>query len=232
MFLSLFLAFALSEEEEAGIYSPSRDFLPLLAKSRIDGRGYLPDYPNNRIPIKRFFRFVSSYGVPDDATYGLVQVFGYVTTTDNHENFLWNFTSYGVGGRLSNEDQYTFAHLCDFDAEFEPGTYQLNVFAQVSDKQGTNFSLVLFNETAEFYEVLNLKDQVGTAVLYVTAVGVLGSILYVIFNKDNTKPTSSKKKAKARDYSELHDVDVKNPLPRQQSPNRSGSPSKRNKSPR
>lgn len=231
MFLSVLLALVLCEEEVEGVYSPSRDFLPYLPKSQVDGRGYLPDYPSKRIPIKRFFRFVSSYAVPDDLTFGLQQVFGWVTTLDNHENFLWNFTSYGVGGRLSNEDQYTFAHLCDFDAEFEPGTYQLNVFAQISDKQGTNYSIILFNETAEFYEVLNLKDQVGTAVLYMTAVGVLGSILYIIFNKDSTKPTSSKKKPKARDYADMHDVDVSAPLPRKQSPNRSGSPS-RNKSPR
>ena len=224
MLFTFLFTLTISEEEREGVYSPHGAFLPLINTENLYGKSILPDYPNNRIPIKRFFRVISSFLVNSDEGYGLQKVFGHVTSLNDREDFLWNFTSYGLGGRLSNEDQSTFLHLCELDQEMESGKFNLDIYAKVTTENGLNYSVLLFNESAEFYEVLNLKEQFGTVFLYLFFVGVVGGILYVIFSKDKSKPpTNPQKKHKVADYSEIHrsSSPARNP-----SPVRKSSPAK------
>jgi hypothetical protein len=141
-------------------------------------------------------------------------------------NFIWNFTSYGMGGRISNEDQTTFLHMCELDQELEAGKYRVAIWAKVMSENGLNSSVLLFNDTAEFYEVLNLKYQIGSAFLYMFFVGVVGGILYMIFSKDKDKvrrPDRVNKKA-VRDYKDIHQPSA--------AANRAPSPKGRSDSPR
>lgn len=226
MFFAFLLSLAMSDEEIAGTHSNSGDFLPLVPTTSVDGRGLLPDYPDLRIPIKRLFRFVSSFQTLDDSTYGLQKAFGQITNVRDSTDFVWNFTSYGIGGRLSNEDQPSFVHLGELDQSLEPNTYGLTIWAKVTGEQGQNFSVLLFNDTVTFYEVVDLKDQVASVVLYVFFVGVVAGILYVIFSKDKVKVEPSSRK-KELDYSEIHAQPAggaRNPSPRAGSPKRNRSP--------
>ena len=227
MLFALILSFIFCEEEQAGVYSPSGSFLPLAKTESVMGKALLPDYPNNRIPIKRFFRLINSYTVGSDESFGLQKVFGHITSLTDPTDFIWNFTSYGLGGRISNEDQTTFLHLCELDQEMESGKFNLDIYAKVTSENGQNYSVLLFNETAEFYEVANIKETVGTVILYLFFVGVVGGILYVIFSKDKTKAkNNSSRKQRVADYSEIHKSS------RSSSPaDRKASPSKRKSSP-
>ena len=226
MLLSLFAALCLCDEDVPGIHGSQGEFLPTLPTTSIDGRGLLVDYPDNRIPIKRFFRFVSSFLVHGDASYGLQQVFGQITSAKDPTDFIWNFTSYGIGGRLSNEDQPSFLHLCELDTELEPSTYGLTVWGKVSAENGLNYSVLLYNGSATFYEVVDVKDQVGSFILYTFFVGVVAGILYVIFSKDKMKTTTPAKKnpkKKVLDYAQIHSSEnIRKPSP---------SPPKRGRTP-
>ncbi|KAH0788459.1 translocon-associated protein TRAP alpha subunit [Histomonas meleagridis] len=229
MLLTLLFSFAFSEEEREGVYSPRNGpFLPLAKTEAIYGKSMLPDYPNNKIPIKRFFRVISSFAVNSEEGFGLQEVFGHVTALNDPNDFVWNFTSYGLGGRLSNEDQTTFLHLCELDQEMESGKFNLDIYAKITSEDGLNYSVLLFNETAEFYEVVNIKERLGTVFLYLFFVFVVGYILYVIFTKDKSKVTTKPiRKQKIADYSEIH----RSSSPaRKSSPARSSSPG-RNPSP-
>ncbi|KAH0793762.1 hypothetical protein GPJ56_002314 [Histomonas meleagridis] len=224
----LLLSFIHCEEEQDGVYSHHGSFLPLAKTESIYGRAILPDYPNNRIPIKRFFRVLDSYIVGSGEGFGLQNVFGHVTSLTDPNDFVWNFTSYGLGGRVSNEDQTTFLHLCELDQEMESGKFNLDIYAMVTSENGLNYSVLLFNETAEFYEVTNIKETIGSVVLYLFFVFVVGGILYFIFSKDKDKPvkSSSRKQKVIADYSEIHKSS------RSSSPaERKASPSKRKASP-
>ncbi|KAH0803197.1 uncharacterized protein GO595_003933 [Histomonas meleagridis] len=122
-------------------------------------------------------------------------------------------------GRLSNEDQTTFLHLCELDQEMESGNFNLDIYAKVTSEDGVNYSVLLFNETAEFYEVVNIKERLGTVFLYLFFVFVVGYILYVIFTKDKSKvATKPIRKQKIADYSEIH---------RSTSPGRNSSPARK-----
>ena len=227
MFVTLLAALAFCEEEVPGIHDPSGVFFPTLPVSLIDGRGLLPDYPDNRIPIKRFFRFVSAFQVHGDATYGLQKVFGQITSLKDQTDFVWNFSSYGIGGRLSNEDQPSFLFLCELDTELEPNSYGLTLWGQVTAETGLNYSVLLYNGTATFYEVVDVKNQVGSVLLYLFFIGVVAGILYIIFSKDKMKTTGDVKKPNkkkvVRDYAEIHaGQPVRRPSP---------SPPKRGKTP-
>lgn len=215
MILSLLLSFVYSDP---GAYSPEGAFLP-LAKAELQGKALLPDYPNNRIPIKRFFRVIDSYAVDGDENYGLQQVFGHVTSLNDPTNFIWNFTSYGIGGRISKEEQTTFLHLCELDQEMETGDFNLAIWGMVTAETGLNYSVLLFNETATFYEVTNIKETIGTVVLYLFFVGVVGGILYVIFSKDKKKVTKTPSRKAVADYSDIHKSSrSSSPANRKQSP--------------
>lgn len=220
-----FLLFLIHCEEQPGVYSPNGDFLP-LAKDTLKGKALLSDYPDNKIPIKRFFRIIDSYTVEGDENYGLQEVFGHITKLDDSTNFIWNFTSYGIGGRISKEEQVTFLHLCELDQELESGKFNLAIWSKVTAENGMNYSVLLFNETSEFYEVTNWKETIGTVVLYLFFVGVVGGILYVIFSKDKATKTKAPSRKEVADYSVIHKAS------RSSSPaNRKASPSKRNPSP-
>ncbi|KAK8834447.1 hypothetical protein M9Y10_036307 [Tritrichomonas musculus] len=226
MFFYFILALVLSEEKD-GIIGTLGEFLPFAPKSKIDGRGILIDYPENKIPLQRFIRFISSFAVTGEETYGLQNVFGYVTPEEGGSDYRVNVTSYGMSGRLSNEDQPSFLFQCELVSQLEPGHGNLELWGKLTNEQGVNLSILLFNESVEFYEEVNLHDQIASAVLYVFFVGVVGGILYFIFSKDKakeTKPVSKKKSV--QDYAQIHSSD------RSRSPSRSSSPgSKRKDSP-
>ena len=223
MLFAFLFAFINSEKEKEGVYSPRGSFLPLVKTESLIGKTILPDYPNNRIPIKRFFRAISSFSVHGEEGYGLQEVFGHIASLNDATDFIWNFTSYGLGGRLSNEDQTTFLHLCELDQDMESGKFNLDLYAKVTTENGLNYSVLLFNDTAEFFEVVNIKEQIGTVVLYLFFVGVVGGILYVIFSKNKTKvATKPQRKQKIADYSEIHRSSSPGRAP---SPGRKASPS-------
>jgi len=226
MFLSFLLALSIAEEEGLGTYSSSGSFLPMVNKEVIDGRGLFLENPNNRIPIKPLTRFVSTFVVHGNEAFGLQKVFGHITSADDSNDFVFNFSTIGLGGRLSNEDVPTFTHYAQLESQFEPGVYGVDVWAKVTDEHGVNRSVLVYNQTVEFYEVTNIKEQFGTAFLYLFFVGVVGGILYMIFSKDTrTTATSQKpKKTQVRDYADVHGVE------RTPSPSPSGS-SGRSKSP-
>lgn len=209
MLISLLAALCFCEEDVPGIHGSAGEFLPTLPTTSVDGRGLLIDYPDNRIPIKRFFRFVSSFAVHGEATYGLQQVFGQITSAKDPTDFVWNFTSYGIGGRLSNEDQPSFLFLCELDTELEPNSYGLTIWGKVTAETGLNYSVLLYNGTASFYEVVDVKNQVGSFLLYAFFVGVVAGILYIIFSKDKMKTTTQPKKSNNKkkpvlDYAQIH----------------------------
>jgi len=231
MIFALLCLLALADEEVAGIHSPHGAFLPLVPKEVLDGRGLLLDYPDFRIPIKRLFRFVSSFAVTGKATFGLQKVFGQIIELNDATSFVMNFSSFGVGGRLSSEDQTTFVNLCELSGDLDPNSYRLNIWAKVTGENGQNSSVLLFNETADFYEVIDIKDQIGSAVLYIFFVGVVGGILYWIYiRKDKpTNPDQPVRKQRVRDYSEIHGVTV--PPADQSKKGKSPSPAKKGQSP-
>lgn len=222
MFFYFILALVLSTEEKDGIIGTLGEFLPYAPKSKIDGRGILIDYPSNRIPLNQFIRFISSFAVTGEETFGLQTIFGYVTPEEGGSDYRVNVSSYGLSGRLSNEDQPSFLFQCELVSQLEPGKGNLELWGKLTNEQGVNLSILLYNESVEFYEVVNVRDQVASAILYIFFVGVVAGILYFIFSKDKTKETKpvSKKKA-VQDYSQIHS-----------DRSRSSSPgSKRNNSP-
>ena len=227
MLLAVLAALSFCEDDVPGIHDPSGTFLPTLPTSSVDGKGLLTDSPDGRIPIKRFFRFVAAFQV-HEATYGLQKVFGQITSLRDPTDFVWNFSSYGVGGRLSSEDQSSFLFLCELDTELEPNSYGLTVWAQVSAENGMNYSVLLYNGSAAFYEVVDVNYQIGSFVLYTFFVGVVAGILYVIFSKDKVKVATDAKKGskkKVLDYAEIHSSSsdtIRRPSP---------SPPKRGKTP-
>ena len=100
------------------------------------------------------------------------------------------------------------------------------IWSKVTAENGMNYSVLLFNETSEFYEVTNWKETIGTVLLYLFFVGVVGGILYVIFSKDKATKTKAPSRKEVADYSVIHKAS------RSSSPaNRKASPSKRNPSP-
>lgn len=224
MMFSLLLSLILCDDS-AGIHTRSGDFLP-LAKDTLRGRALLADYPGNRIPIKRFFRVTDSYTVDGDETYGLQEVFGHITRPGAPTDFVFNFTSFGLGGLISADEQPTFLHLCELDQSLEAGRFDLALWAKVTSSTGLNYSVLLLNETAEFYEVTNWKETVGAAFLYLFFVGVVGGIVFVIFSKDRTAKTKKPARKEVADYSAIHRAS------RSSSPAaRSASPGKRGASP-
>ena len=201
MILSLLFALSVAEEEGPGIHGTTGEFLPLLPTDKVNGVALLPDYPGKKIPIQRLFRVVSAYDVKDESAYGLIKVFGQIANVKDEKDFVTNFTSYGVGGRLSNEEQTTFMHFCELDGQIDPQNYRLTVWAEVSANNGLNYSVLLFNEEVNFYEVVDVKNQIGAVVLYAFFIGVVAYILYIIFaKKKETQPatkTTSKKQVKS-----------------------------------
>ena len=227
MLVYLFLVQSFSEEEILGTYSTHGSFLPLVSKEIIDGRGLFLDNINNRIPIRPLTRFVSTYLLLNNEAYGLQKIFGHITSIQDSNDFIFNFTTVGLGGRLSNEDISSFTHYAQLESQFEPGIYGVDVFAKVTDEHGQNHSVLLFNHSIEFYEITNLKEQFGTAFLYLFFVGVIGGILYIIFSKDNkiNSIQNKNKKNKPRDYADVHNVErTSSPNTRSKSPGRNSSP--------
>lgn len=203
MLFPLLLSLSLSEAEQLGVHSPSGSFLP-LAKADLHGRALLADYPDNKIPIKRFFRVIDSYAVDSEDNYGLQQVFGHVTAIDDPTNFVMNFSSYGIGGRISGEEQPTFVHLCELESGMDSGRFNLAIWGMVTAETGANYSVLLLNETATFYEVTDLKETVGTVVLYLFFVGVVGGIVFIIFSKDKAKVKKAPARKAVADYADIH----------------------------
>jgi len=228
MFLSILFAFVVSEEEGPGTYSSSGSFLPMVNKEMVDGRGLFMEHPNNKIPIKPLTRFVSTYAVKGNEAFGLQKVFGHITSADDCNDFIFNFSTIGLGGRLSNEDVPSFTHYAQLESQFEPGVYGVDVWAKVTDEHGVNRSVLVFNQTVEFYEVTNIKEQFGTAFLYLFFVGVVGGILYMIFSKDTRKATTTTttKKSAVKDYADIHGVE-RSPSPSTSGSGRSKSPGKK-----
>ncbi|OHT17675.1 hypothetical protein TRFO_00976 [Tritrichomonas foetus] len=229
MFLYFILALAFAEERE-GVSDLSGNFLPLTPKTQVDGRGLLPDYPDFRISMLRPFRFVSSFAVTGEESYGFVGVFGYATPVGDSGDYRSNITGYGAGGSLTKEDYPTFVHICQFEETLEPGPVNLELWGKLQNNQNQNESILLFNGTVEFYEETDVSRYIGTGFLYLFFVSVVGGIIYIIFSKDKikeSKPVSKKKKG-PKDYSQIHDRS-RSPSPgankRSQSPqNRSSSP--------
>ena len=198
------LAASLSED---GVEAHDGSFLPFVPASVLDAQGLLNEYPDLRIPIQRYFRFISSYKLTGDDTYGLNLIFGYLRSTEEGNDGFINISSFGRGGRISSEDQITFLHMLEPEGmAIEPGLYNLELYALLTwSEQNTNVSTLLFNQTVEFYEVINIHDYVASAILYVFFAGVVGVIIYMIFTKDKVKEktVSKKKKGGVKDYAEL-----------------------------
>jgi hypothetical protein len=234
MLTAILFALVLSDDEPPGTYINENVFLPLAPEELLIGRGLLLDFPDSRIPIQRFFRFVSSFMAFGNATFGLQEVFGQLVDPKDDKNFIWNFSSHGFGGRISVEDQPTFMHLCELDMELEAGNYNLCMWAKVTDENRFNQSVLLYNQSTNFYEVSNITDTVGSVVLYVFFIAVLGGILFLIFSKDQVKPTSQPNKKTVLDYADIHKAPVEKT--RSPSPPAKGGqgekPSKRRSSPK
>ena len=222
----LYFIFALALSEENGVSDLSGQFLPLAPKSQIEAKGVLLDYPDYRIPLQSYFRFVSSYSVTGDATFGLATVFGYATPTNGDHPV--NVTAQGIGGRISNEDQTSFLYACHFTEQIDTCQAVLELWAQLTNNEGKNVSVLLFNETVDFYEVINVREQIISTLLYIFFVCVIGGILYFIFSKDKpkeSKPPSKKQGTKKKDYADI----VKGSSNRSRSPSPGGKKGSQNK---
>ena len=196
--LSLLFALSLAEEEGPGIHSHSGEFLPLLPISKVKGVALLLDYKDKKIPIQRLFRVVSAYSVQDDEAYGLAGVFGQIVNVNDATDFIWNFTSYGVGGRLSSEDQTTFSHFCELDTGLDASSYVLNLWAQVTAENGRNYSVQLFSDVVTFEEVVDIKVQIGSVILYALSFSAIAYVIYRIVNKEKAVKGAEKKKEKSK----------------------------------
>lgn len=229
----LLLRVIASEDELRGTYSSRGKFLPLVPESSVEAKGLFVEYPDLKIPYKPLLRFVSTFKVNNYDVYGLHKVFGHITSPTDSTDFIFNFTSYGVGGRISNEAVTSYAHYLQFQG-FEPGTYGLDVFAKVVGQDGENKSILLFNDTVTFYEVTNYYETIGIVLLYVFFVLLLGFILYRIFTKDARRMLGAPSKAKPDSRGSFTVGRKGSPSPRDASPGgRGDSPSdkddKRNK---
>ena len=225
MFFGLLLALARSESEE-GTYSISGNYLPLLSSSEIQAKGFLTDYPENRIPIQRLFRIVSTYNVLSDNAYALQKVFGQISHIEDAFNYVYNFSSYGMITRLTNEEISTVLNLADIEQEIDPGHYNMAIWGKIMDETGANHSLLLLNTTVEFYEVIDFKYRIGSAILYLFFVGVVAFILYFIFFKKapTIKKTQKVAKSNVRDYADIIKAGDAPSTKRNPSPKRGASP--------
>ena len=197
----------LCEEEiiSEGTYGKSQNWLPLIEPNRVHARLVLFDYPDKRVPIKRFMR--TSIGFTSlKENYVFQELIGHVIDPKDQTHYIWNLTSFGTTGRVSTEDTITHMHYCQLDTDMIPGTYFVDFYAQLLDENNINHSILVFNDSLTFYSVIDYKYQIGSVVLYGFFASLLLFIVYFIFSKDKVKkPTTTRStKPKVRDYSEIH----------------------------
>jgi len=232
MFAFLFST-VVSEEEPIleGTYSKAQQFLPLLPPGKVNAKLLLLDYPDNRVPIKRFMRASAAFTSLDKSSYVFQELIGHIVDPKDETHYVWNMSTYGTSGRVSNEDTITHMHYCQLDQDMIPGTYKVDFYASLLDENSVNHSVLLYNGTLTFYETIDYKFQVGAVLLYVFFASLLLGIVFLIFSKDKAKtpkPVDGKKKI-VKDYNEIHQV-PRSDSPssgRGASPGRKASPSKK-----
>ena len=236
MFFLLFRS-ALSEENliTDGTYSRDGRFLPLIESGKVNAKLLLIDYPEKRIPIKRFMRVSAAFTSLSKDVYAFQELIGHIIDPADDQHFVWNMTSFGTSGRVSQEDTITHMHYAQLDSDMIPGSYKVDFYASLLDENNQNHSILLFNDTLTFYETIDYKYQIGSVVLYLLFAAILLGIVYFIFSKDQSKKTKmpQSKKSNIKDYSEIHNVSrSESPSSgsgRGSSPGRSASPKKGNK---
>lgn len=220
MIFSLCFALARADEEVLGTYSYTGEFLPAIPKTSIDGRAVFIDYENNRVPTSNnFARFTATFKTLRAEPYQLREIIGHIYDPKTHDQ-VSNFSVYITPGPLKSEDEVT--HNCFLRTsrgDFETGKFIVDIYALLSDETGQNCSLLIFNDSCEFYEVTDYMETAITLLIYVSFIAVVGAILYVIFTKQNISGVVSankdkkKPKKQVRDYADVHNVSDRSSSP-------------------
>ena len=205
MFFFLLQSSHSEEVSNEGTYGKALNWLPLIEPNHVNAFLVLIDYSNNHVPIKRFMRVSIGFNSLKE-NYVFQELIGHIIDPKDQTHYVWNMTSFGTTGRISPEDTITHMHYCQLDLEMIPGTYFVDFYAQLLDDNNMNHSILVFNDSLTFYEVIDYKYQIGSIILYIFFALLLIGIVYLIFSKDQRKKPSNSisTRPKVRDYSDIH----------------------------
>lgn len=131
-------------------------------------------------------------------------MFGQILNPSDPNDFVSNFSCIGLGGRVSQDEQTTFLHFVEIEAGLEPGSYPVLIWAKVSTENSGNQSILVFNESVDFLEVRDIKTTISVFLIYSFFVGIVATILFLIFTKDKSKSPTQQSSKKVKDYSDIH----------------------------